>query len=147
MAFIIFNPKEESKNIPDNPVKDGPDSAAHLKALVEKSLDDDKGFDIVSIDFDDKTALADSMVIASGSSSRHVSAMAQKLKERLSLKGYKDIKIEGLQSSDWVIVDAGDIIVHLFRPEVRAFYNIEKMWGIFQSFSTGTPGSTGVHAH
>mgnify|MGYP001415507458 CR=1 FL=1 len=69
------------------------------------------------------------MIIASGTSSRHVSALAEKLKDRLSTRGVKNIIIEGLSQSDWVAMDCGDIIVHLFRPEVRAFYNMEKMWG------------------
>ncbi len=73
-------------------------------------------------------AIADYMIIASGSSSRHVLATAQKLKDRLNVRGIKDIKLEGGENADWVILDLGDIIVHLFRPEVRAFYNIEKMW-------------------
>jgi ribosome-associated protein len=74
-------------------------------------------------------ALADHILIASGTSSRHVSALAQKLRDRLSVYGIKNVGLEGIDSSDWVVVDAGDVIVHIFRPEVRAFYNIEKMWG------------------
>lgn len=101
-----------------------------LKALVEKSLSDDKGDDIVSIDLDPALALADTMFIVSGTSGRHIAAMAEKLKERLKIKGYDDVNIEGIGDSNWVVVDAGDIIVHLFRPEVREFYNIEKMWGM-----------------
>lgn len=73
------------------------------------------------------------MIIASGTSSRHVSALAQKLKTRLEFRGVKGMAIEGLSQSDWVAIDAGDVIVHLFRPEVRNFYNIEKMWGAFQN--------------
>ena len=111
-----------------------------LKDFIEESLDLDKGLNIVSIDFDNETALADFMVIASGTSSRHVGAMAQKLKERLAKQGVKNIKIEGQDSGDWVVIDAGDAIIHLFRPEVRAFYNIEKMWGVFQDFE-GAPSS------
>ncbi len=84
---------------------------------------------MVTIDLRGKTAIADYMVVASGTSSRHVSAIAQKLKGRLELRGVKQIKIEGADQCDWVAIDAGDIIVHLFRPEVRSFYNIEKMWG------------------
>ena len=68
------------------------------------------------------------MIIASGTSSRHVNALARKLKERLQLKNIKGINIEGLAQCDWVVMDAGDVIIHLFRPEVREFYNIEKMW-------------------
>ena len=72
------------------------------------------------------------MIIASGTSSRHVHALADKLKERLHAKGVKNIRTEGLSQSDWVVMDAGDVIIHLFRPEVREFYNIEKMWCITQ---------------
>jgi ribosome-associated protein len=75
------------------------------------------------------------MVIATGTSSRHVSAMAEKLRERLEARGVEQIKIEGLNQSDWVVLDAGDVIVHLFRPEVRSFYNIERMWGVQQTES------------
>lgn len=73
------------------------------------------------------------MIIASGTSSRHVSALADKLKTRLELKGVKGIHIEGKTQADWVAIDVGDIIIHLFRPEVRSFYNIEKMWGTASS--------------
>jgi ribosome-associated protein len=83
----------------------------------------------VTINLDEQSGIADYMVIASGTSTRHVSALATKLKERLEARGHKHVRIEGISQSDWVIVDAGDVVVHLFRPEVRAFYNIEKMWG------------------
>lgn len=76
------------------------------------------------------------MIIASGTSSRHVSAMAEKLKDRLAVRGIKELVIEGLSQSDWVAIDAGDVIVHLFRPEVREFYNIEKMWGTMSPLET-----------
>lgn len=74
------------------------------------------------------------MVIASGTSSRHVAALAQKLRDRLEARGMKGIRIEGTSQSDWVVVDAGDIIVHIFRPEVRSFYNLEKMWCSYLPF-------------
>lgn len=99
-----------------------------IKTLIEQSLDADKAENIVTISISEQTGLADYMIIASGTSSRHVGAMAEKLKDRLNIRGIKDIKIEGLGQSDWVAIDAGDVIVHLFRPEVRDFYNIEKMW-------------------
>lgn len=102
--------------------------------LIEQSLDADKGFDIVTIDLNE-TAIADYMIIASGTSSRHVSAMAEKLKARLEIRGLKGLRMEGMTQSDWVAIDAGDVIIHLFRPEVRAFYNIEKMWGAYQPFN------------
>ena len=102
-----------------------------LRNLVEQSLDADKAIDIETIDLRDQSAIADFMVIASGQSSRQISAIAEKLRDRLKSRGYEDIKLEGMDSCNWVVVDAGDIVVHLFRPEVREFYNIEKMWNAF----------------
>ncbi len=99
-----------------------------MKALVLKALDADKALEIEMIDLRGQTALADFMVVASGTSSRHISGLAVKLTERLHALGLKDVRIEGIKNCDWVIVDAGDVIVHLFKPEVRAFYNLEKMW-------------------
>ncbi len=99
-----------------------------MRKLVETSLDDDKAQDIVVIDLEDKTALTDYMVIASGTSQRQISAMAGHLKEKLKASGIGAVAVEGLTQCDWVLIDAGDIIVHLFRPEVRNFYNLEKLW-------------------
>ena len=97
--------------------------------LVQSSLDDDKAIDIVVIDLIGKTAIADFMVIASGNSQRQVGAMADHLREQLKASGVKNVLAEGTSQCDWVLIDAGDVIVHLFRPEVREFYNLEKMWG------------------
>lgn len=97
------------------------------------SLDQDKGEDIVSIDLSGKSSIADFMVIATGTSSRHVASMADKLIDRLAKTGRK-ARAEGKDSGDWVIVDAGDVIIHLFRAEVRNFYNLEKLW--MADFST-----------
>ena len=99
-----------------------------LHALVLQSLDDDQAQDIISIPLEGKTAIADHMVIVSGRSTRQVTAMAQKLAERIKHGGFGHSRIEGLPAADWVLVDAGDVIVHLFRPEVRSFYNLERMW-------------------
>jgi ribosome-associated protein len=98
--------------------------------LVTGSLDDSKAEDIVSIDLKGKSALADHMVIASGRSHRHVAAVADHLLRDLKEAGHGNAKVEGLQNGDWVLIDTGDIIVHIFRPEVRSFYNIEKMWSV-----------------
>ena len=98
-------------------------------------MDADKATDILTIDLNDQTAIADYMIIASGTSSRHVAALASKLKDRMNARGVKDITVEGLSQSDWVAIDAGDVIIHLFRPEVREFYNIEKMWCAYQPSS------------
>jgi ribosome-associated protein len=97
--------------------------------IVETSLDDDKAENIVSIDLRGKSNIADYMVIASGRSSRQLAAMAQHLDEKLHKLGIKGIAVEGKTQGDWVLLDGGDIVVHLFRPEVREFYNLEKMWG------------------
>lgn len=101
-----------------------------LKALVEKSLDDDQAEDVVVIDLAGKTSIADYMIVASGRNTRHIAAMAMKLADRMKQAGLRGVEIEGLPQCDWVLVDAGDVIIHLFRPEVRTFYNIEKMWGL-----------------
>lgn len=101
-----------------------------LSDITVKSLDDDKAEDIVVIDLAGKTSIADFMIVASGRSTRQVAAMADHLRERLKLAGAAAVEVEGLPQCDWVLIDAGDIIVHLFRPEVRSFYNIEKMWGV-----------------
>ena len=100
-----------------------------VATIVQASLDADKADDVVSIDLAGKTTLADTMVIASGTSARHVSALAERLVERLRDAGVKRVQVEGLRAADWVLIDAGDVIVHVFRPEVRGFYNIERMWG------------------
>ena len=84
---------------------------------------------MVSIPLEGKSSIADYMVIGSGRSTRQVAAMAQKLAERVKQAGYGHVRIEGLPAADWVLIDAGDVVIHLFRPEVRSFYNLERMWG------------------
>ncbi|MFV0430730.1 MAG: ribosome silencing factor [Alphaproteobacteria bacterium] len=98
-----------------------------LKAVVE-SIDSDKGEDIVTINLKDKTDIADYMVVASGGSNRHVAAISEHLTENLKKQKQTHLQVEGLDEADWVLVDAGDVIVHIFRPEVREFYKIEQMW-------------------
>jgi len=100
-----------------------------LLALVQASLDDDKAEEVAVIELAGKSNIADFMVVASGRSSRQVGAMAQHLREKLKGAGVTGISVEGAARADWVLIDGGDIIVHLFRPEVRAFYSLEKMWG------------------
>ena len=100
-----------------------------LHALVLDSLEDDQALDVVSIPLEGKSSIADFMVIASGRSTRQVAAIATKLAERLKAAGQGSPRIEGLPAADWVLIDAGDVVVHLFRPEVRSFYNLERMWG------------------
>ncbi|MCB1380644.1 MAG: ribosome silencing factor [Alphaproteobacteria bacterium] len=102
--------------------------APSLLQTVLHQLDDAKAEAIVTIDLDGKGAIADSMVVASGRSSRHVGAIADQLVEKLKETGHRNLRIEGVPQCDWVLVDAGDVVVHLFRPEVRSFYNLEKLW-------------------
>lgn len=102
-------------------------SPGTLKTILA-SLEDSKAEEISSIDIAKKTAVADFMVIASGRSQRHVSSIADHLTKALKKSGVKGAKIEGLPHCDWVLVDTGDVVVHLFRPEVRSFYNLEKLW-------------------
>ena len=101
-----------------------------LLKLILKSLGDDKAFDVKSIDLLQRSSIADFMIIASGASSKQVSSMANNLRKRLKDYGIKTRKPEGLINSDWVLIDAFDIVIHLFRPEVREFYRLEKMWEI-----------------
>ena len=103
---------------------------ADLLKLVETSLDDDKADSVVIIDLAGKTSLTDYMIIASGTSARHVGGMASNLRDKIKQSGIKSVTTEGDRQCDWVLIDAGDVIVHLFRPEVREFYNLEKMWGV-----------------
>ncbi len=105
-------------------------AVAELHALVLASLDDDQAIELVTIPLAGKSSIADHMVIASGRSTRHVAAMANKLAERIKREGKRKVRIEGLPTADWVLVDADDVIVHLFRPEVRSFYNLERMWQV-----------------
>lgn len=103
----------------------------HVKAmlkLITKSLDDDKAEDIVAIDLSGKTPMADYMVVASGRSGRHVAAIADHVMRRLKEDGFGLARAEGMTQGDWVLIDAGDIVIHIFRPEVREFYRLEKMW-------------------
>lgn len=101
-----------------------------LHALVIDQLDEEQGQDVVSIPLAGKSSMADHMVIASGRSTRQVAAIAQKLAERIKQAGFGPVRLEGLPAADWVVIDAGDVVVHLFRPEVRSFYNLERMWGV-----------------
>jgi ribosome-associated protein len=101
-----------------------------LLSRILTSLDDDKAEDVVTIDLDGRSSLADAIVIANGRSARHVSSIAEHLARRLKEAGYGTRPVDGLQSGDWVLVDAGDVIVHIFRPEVRSYYDLEGMWSV-----------------
>lgn len=105
-----------------------PTEPGSLHALVIDQLDEDQAQEVVSIPLAGKSSIADHMVIASGRSTRQVAAIAQKLAERIKQAGFGPVRLEGLPAADWVVLDAGDVVVHLFRPEVRSFYNLERMW-------------------
>ncbi len=106
----------------------GNGNSGKLHRVVLDCLDDAKAEDVVSIDLAGKTSLGDHMVVASGRSQRHVGAIADQLARKLREEGFGRARIEGLPHCDWVLIDSGDVIVHIFRPEVRDFYNLEKMW-------------------
>lgn len=104
--------------------------SARLLALIETLLDDGKAVDVVVIDLAGKSDMADCMVVASGGSSRQINALAERLIRGIKTANFGSPGVEGLSQGDWVLLDAGDVIVHLFRPEIRAFYNLEKMWEV-----------------
>lgn len=103
-------------------------SAEDLLKSVIASLDDNKAEEITSIDLAGKTGIADFMVIATGGSQRQVAALTDYVVKGLKALGHKDIVVQGLEQADWVLIDAGDVIAHIFRPEVRSFYNLDKLW-------------------
>ena len=99
-----------------------------LKSIILDTLDSNKALDIISIDLKNKSSIADYMIIASGTSSRHIQALSEQVLEKLKNNGVKNSKIEGKESSDWKLVDGIDLIVHIFNPEKRKFYELEKIW-------------------
>ena len=101
---------------------------SNIKKIIEKSLSNNKANDVVSIDLKEKSYIADYMIIASGNSSRHLQALSEILLNEMKKKGLDDCRIEGRESNDWKLVDVNDIIVHIFHPEKRDFYDLEKMW-------------------
>ncbi|MDK2767716.1 MAG: ribosome silencing factor [Sphingomonas sp.] len=109
-----------------------------MHRLVLTSLDDDQAVETVSIPLAGKSSIADYMVVASGRSTRQIASMAQKLAEKIKAERGQSPRVEGLPTADWVLIDAGDVIVHLFRPEVRTFYNLERMWAFGDSAPAGT---------
>jgi len=124
----------ETPRTPTNAAIMSADTTDHeLLELVLGQLDDDQAQEVVTIPLAGKSSIADYMVIASGRSTRQVASMAQKLAEKAKQAGHGPVRVEGLPAADWVLIDAGDVVVHLFRPEVRSFYNLERMW----SFESG----------
>ena len=99
-----------------------------LKKEIEKILNDNKAIEVKSVNLKDKTSIADFMIIASGNSSRHIQALSEILLEKLKEKGLKNCRLEGHNSNDWKLIDAVDIIIHIFHPEKRKFYDLERMW-------------------
>lgn len=122
----IAAPRARSRRVPE-PVSRHSDAPETLR-LILACLDDMKAEDTVTIDLIGKSSIADAMVVTSGRSNRHVISIAEKAIEDLHKAGMKNLRVEGKRNGDWVLIDAGDVIVHVFRPEVRAFYDLEKMW-------------------
>tara|TARA_B100000749_G_scaffold250608_1_gene215793 strand:+ start:68 stop:478 length:411 start_codon:yes stop_codon:yes gene_type:complete len=113
------------------PVETGVKAATdlpELETLILETLEDDKAENIVAIDLGGKSSIADTMVIASGRSARHVNALADHVVRKLKEEGHGRAQVEGMSSADWVLIDAGDVVVHIFRPEVRDFYQLERIW-------------------
>ena len=104
------------------------DKIFNLKRIILNTLDSNKALDIVSIDLANKSSIADYMIIASGTSSRHIQALSEQVLEKFKISGIKNCKIEGKESNDWKLIDGIDVIVHIFHPEKRKFYDLEKMW-------------------
>src|SRR3979411_2553536 len=122
----IAAPRAKARRVPE-PVSKRPDAQETLRLILAR-LDDMKAEDTVTIDLTGKTSIADAMVVTSGRSNRQVGAIADRLRDDLAKAGVPNLRVEGMPHCDWVLIDAGDVIVHVFRPEVRAFYNLEKMW-------------------
>ena len=116
-----------ASRVPDAVSQVRPDAEETLRVVLA-SLDDAKAEDTVTIDLHDKTSIGDYMVVTSGRSNRHVGAVADHLLQDLNKSGISGVRVEGMPHCDWVLIDAGDVVVHVFRPEARAFYNLEKMW-------------------
>jgi ribosome-associated protein len=133
--------------LPESPVEPAAGEASpypveDLHRLVLQSLDDDQAQEVISIPLAGKSSIADHMVIASGRSTRQVASMATKLAERIKQEVGRTPRIEGLPAADWVLIDADDVIVHLFRPEVRTFYNLERMWAFGDDLPQASAGAT-----
>jgi ribosome-associated protein len=128
-------------NAPASLDREAHEKVEALHSLVLRSLDDDQAQDVVTIPLTGKSNIADHMVIASGRSTRQVASMAQKLGERIKQELGRPVRVEGLPVADWVLIDADDVIVHIFRPEVRSFYNLERMWAFEGDSGTAAPAT------
>lgn len=127
------------KGAPQGELLTNGSGSKQLLEQIRHWLDEAKAEEILSIDLKGKSSIGDYMVVASGRSDRHVGAIAEQLRRHLKEAGRSNVRVEGLESCDWVLVDTGDIVVHVFRPEVREFYNLEKMW---LAERPGEPSST-----
>lgn len=137
-AHVRPEPSGRSTIVTITDMPDAPQAAAgSAHELILDQLDQDQAQELVTIPLEGKSSIADHMVIASGRSTRQVASMAAKLAERLKKEGHGTARIEGLPAADWVLIDAGDVIVHLFRPEVRSFYNLERMWSFGENAPAG----------
>jgi ribosome-associated protein len=146
--YMMLPPSPSGDNLPDRPIDISASAGApievdELHRLVLQSLDDDQAQEVVSIPLTGKSTIADHMVIASGRSTRQVASMATKLAERVKERAGRTPRIEGLPAADWVLIDADDVIVHLFRPEVRSFYNLERMWAFGDDSSANAAANRG----
>ncbi len=103
-------------------------NAAELVKVILHWLDEAKAEEVVAIDLEGKSSIGDYMIVASGRSDRHVGAIAEQVHRKIKTLGHSKARVEGLETCDWVLIDTGDIVIHVFRPEVRTFYNLEKMW-------------------
>jgi ribosome-associated protein len=128
-------------NAPASPDGEADQKVEALHRLVLRSLDDDQAQDVVTIPLTGKSNIADHMVIASGRSTRQVASMAQKLGEKIKQELGRNVRVEGLPVADWVLIDADDVIVHIFRPEVRSFYNLERMWAFEGDSGSAAPAT------
>jgi len=122
------------------------DRVDELHAMIMQSLDDDQAVDPVSIPLAGKTSIADYMIVASGRSGRQVASMAMKIAEKMKADFGRSARVQGLPTADWVLIDCGDIIVHIFRPDVRVFYNLERMWGFDDAPAAPAAGTAPVIA-
>lgn len=127
-ALTHMSPVEAAKPLPPATARMTPQAGSLLR-LVTTALDDAKAEEIVTLDLAGQSALADHMVVATGRSDRHVGAIAERVVNLLKENGFSGIRVEGQQTCEWVLIDAGDVIVHVFKPEARSFYNIERLWG------------------
>jgi len=129
----LCQPKKDLRPLTVNTQRETGDASADhnaesIREAVIASLEDDKAEDILVLDLEGKSTIADQMIIASGRSARHVAALAEHVQRKIKDLGGQRARVEGLPNADWVLIDTGDLIVHLFRPEVREFYDLERIW-------------------